>query len=370
MKKIKILQFPIRNTRGGITNYALNNWKWLDKNKFKCDFGTCSKSLSFENEINNLGAKVKYISCYAEQNREQFIKEVKQLFLAEKYDIVHLHTSWWKSFLVEQIAIECKIPKIIVHSHSTQIDIKDDSIRVKEEKNHNVKKQEFNTSLATDFWACSNAAADWLFGAQIPRDRIKIMNNAIDVEKFIYNEQIRQKYRQDLGLENCFVVGHIGRMVYTKNHEFLLKVFTEVVKNIDNARLLLIGDGEFREDIIKQAKQLNITDKVIILGYRNDTAELLQVMDVFCLPSRFEGLGIVAIEAQSVGLKCLVSDQVPYEAKVTDNLEFLPFHINSWVNAILNISNGYERKNMYNIITNAGFNIKEQIKEVEMLYSL
>ena len=121
MKKIKILQFPIRNTRGGITNYALNNWKWLDKNKFKCDFGTCSKNLSFENEINNLGAKVKYISCYAEQNREQFIKEVKQLFLTEKYDIVHLHTSFWKSFLVEQIAIECKIPKIIVHSHNTKM---------------------------------------------------------------------------------------------------------------------------------------------------------------------------------------------------------------------------------------------------------
>lgn len=368
MRKIKIFQFPIRESKGGVTKYALNNWRYMDKNKFECHFGTCSKSLSFEDEIINLHAQVRYISCYAEQNREQFIKEVKRLFLTEKYDIIHLHTNWWKSFLVEQIAIECNISKIIVHSHNTQIDIKDDITREKEEKNHNIKKEEFNTSLATDFWACSNAAADWLFGSQIPRNKIKIMNNAIDVNKFIYNEEVRQKYRKDLGLENNFVIGHIGRMVYQKNHEFLLNMFAKVVKNQKNARLLLIGDGELKEDIINQAQKLNISDKIIMLGYRNDAAELLQAMDVFCLPSRFEGFPIVAVEAQSAGLKCILSNPITSESKITDNLELLPFNINSWVDTILNISNGYERKNMHDIITNVGFNIEKQIKEVEKLY--
>lgn len=368
MKKIKILQFPIRASYGGITHYALNNWKHLNKDLFECDFATVSKHLDFEQEILDTGARVHYISCYAEENREQFVKEMRELLNNGKYDIVHLHTSFWKSFLVEEIALECKIPKIIVHSHSTYLDVEDDIIRKEAEKLHEQRKKEFKISLATDFWACSTLAADWLFGSQIPRERIKIMKNAIDVKRYLYNEKIRREYRKKLGLEDNFVIGHVGRFCYQKNHEFLLRVFARLCNEKENVKLLLIGSGPLEDEIKREIEKLHISDKVILLGNRTDVPQLLQAIDVFCLPSRFEGLGIVLVEAQSAGLKCLASDTVPDEARITDNLQFLSLEEEVWIKAIMEIAEGYKRMNMYEVITDAGYNLVQQIKEIEKLY--
>jgi len=366
--KIGILQFPIRASYGGITHYAFNNWKHLDKKKFACDFATVSKHLGFEKEITESGAGLHYISCYAEENREQFIEEMRVLLKNGKYDVVHLHTSFWKSFLVEEIALECKIPKIIVHSHSTHIDIEDDEARLAAETLHEQKKRAFNTSLATDFWACSSLAADWLFGPQIPREHIRVMKNAIDVKRYVYNCEVRDTYRRKLGLDGCFVLGHVGRFCYQKNHEFLLRVFAQVCSKMKNTCLLLAGSGPLEEAVRQQAQQLHISDKVVFLGSRMDVPQLLQAMDVFCLPSRFEGLGIVLVEAQSAGLKCLASDAVPDEAKITENLRFLPLTEEDWVQAALEIAKGYVRKDMYEEVTEAGYNIVKQVKTVEEFY--
>lgn len=368
MEKVKVFQFPIRNSNGGITHYAVNNWRYMDKNKFECDFGTVSKHIDFEDEIFSLGAGLKYVSCYAEENEQRFIEDIRRILIDGRYDAVHLHTSFWKSFLVEQIALDCKIPKIIVHSHSTKVDVQDDAQRIDAEKIHNIRKAEFNISLATDFCACSKDAADWLFGEQIPRECIKILNNAIDVDRFIYDDDIRNRYRKELGIEDCFVIGHVGRMAYQKNHEFLLDIFADAEKKIPNARLLLIGDGPLKDDIVKQAEILGITDKIIFAGHRNDVNNIMQAMDVFCLPSRFEGLGIVLVEALSAGLKCIASDVVPREIDISDNISFLPFDKKKWSDMIVDFSKGYSRLDMYNIITEAGYNIKYQIKEVEKLY--
>lgn len=367
MGKIKIFQFPFADGNSGVKHYAMNNWKCLNKEKFDCTFATVRKNLDFENEIISNGADVKYISCSAEQDELQFVKEITNTF-KNGYDIVHLHTSFWKSFLVEEIAIKCGIPKIIVHSHSTCIDIEDNIKRAEAEKIHNIRRNEFNTSLATDFCACSNAAADWLFGEQIPRNKIKIMKNAVNVDNFIFNPDIRKKYRKDLGLEGCFVIGHIGRFTYQKNHEFLIDVFFEVSKKNEKARLLLIGDGSLKINIRKKINQLGLENKVIFTGTRYDVNCLLQAMDIFCLPSRFEGLPIVLIEAQTSGLKCLASDLITNEVCITKNIKQLANIKNVWIEEISNLIKGYERKNMYEEITNSGYNIKEQIKKVEKLY--
>jgi len=369
MRKIKIFQFPIRNSNGGVTHYAMTNWQHLNKDLFECDFGTVSKHLDFEDTIKASGANVRYISCYAEENQKQFADEVKNILWHGKYDIVHLHTNWWKSFLVEEIARECGIPKIIVHSHNTKVDIDNERARLVAEDIHQRKRKEFNTSLATDFWACSTPAANWLFGEQIPRDRIELMKNAIEVEKFIFNRDIRKKYRQELGLEGCFVIGHVGRFCFQKNHEFLLRVFAKVRQRQEKARLVLVGGGELEPAVRRQAEELNIKDSVLFLGPRNDVQNILQAMDVFCLPSRFEGLPIVLIEAQSAGLKCISSDIVTQEVGITDNIRFLPLAEEYWERALLNVAEGYERTDMYDVITAAGYNIKHQIKKVESLYT-
>ena len=123
MNKIKILQFPIANSKGGITNYILQNWKYIDKTKFRFDFATMSHSLDFAEELEEQGCKIYHISCYAEDNIEKFVHEFRNILNNEDYDVVHLHTKQWKSFLVERIAKEMGIKKIIIHAHSTGIDV-------------------------------------------------------------------------------------------------------------------------------------------------------------------------------------------------------------------------------------------------------
>lgn len=367
MKKIKVLNMPVANASGGISNYVLQNLRFIDKDKFQFDLVTFSDVLDFEDEVKSYGGKVHYLKTRPEVNRDKFIYDMNKIF-DEGYDVIHLHTSYWKDFLVEEIAIERKIPKIIVHSHSTMVDVIDDKKREEAIKLHNSQKQLFNTNLATEFIGCSSEAADWLFGDNIPKEEIKIFNNAIDTEKFRYNEKIRNKYRKELNLENNFVLGNVGRFVYQKNHDFLIDVFYEVCKNVDNAKLVLVGDGPLKNQIEEKIKNYNIYDKVIFLGRRNDVENIMQAMDVFLLPSRFEGLPLVLIEAQCNGLKCIASENITYESKVTDIIEYLPFNKEIWKSKILDSKNCIRRDNS-NIISNKGYSLVEQIKMLEKIYN-
>ena len=369
MDKVKILQFPFRDSNSGVANNSLGNLRRLDKEKFICHFGTVGvDNLPLEKKVTEAGAQLKYISCYGEKEPERFVDEVTKLFKTERYDIVQLHTSFWKSFLVEEIAMNCGIPKVIVHSRSTMVDIKDEVARLEAERIHHIRRAEFSTALATDFWACSWPAADWLFGPQIPRERIRVMKNAIEAGKFVFHQETREKYRRELGLENCFVVGHVGRLCYQKNQEFLIDVFARLYAGQKNARLMLVGDGALKEQFQKKAEELGVAESVLFLGARADVASLLQAMDVFCLPSRFEGFGNVLVEAQSAGLKCLASDFLPRETEITENIRYLSLSVDRWADELLEVAKGYQRRNMINEITAAGYNIEQQIKVIEAAY--
>ena len=370
MRKIRVLQFPF-SQNNGVTAYATNNWKYLDKERFICDFAVVRKSFSssWESCLIHSGAGIKKIFSSAEKDRERYIEQVRTM-LYGNYDVVHLHTSFWKRLLIEQLAIECKIPKVIVHSHSSGFDLNaDDAVRRDAEALHYRLREQFTPDLATDFCACSWAAADWLFGEQIPHDKIRIMKNAIEVEKFLYNKAVRDKYRVAMGLDRSFVIGHVGRFSYQKNHRFLLETFCSAVEKIPNARLMLVGEGPLTDDMRVLASELKIDEKVLFLGQRNDIPQLMQAMDVFCLPSRFEGLPIVLVEAQTAGLKCLTSTAVTGEVCISANLTRIPLNVEDWVQALLTFSKGYERENMFDIITAEGYNIKFQIKKVERLYA-
>lgn len=368
MSKIKILQFPIANSNGGITHYALSNWQWMNKDAFQCDFATMSKRLDFDDEIRATGSKIFYISCYAEENEKQFRKEVREI-LANGYDVVHLHTKRWKSFVMEELCIEYGIPKIIVHSHSTGIDTMDSEKREFETKLHNKTKKMFNTSLATDFWACSHLSADFLFGGQIPENRIKIMHNAIDINKFVFNEESRNQYRKRYNLEDYFVLGNVARFAYPKNHEFLIDVFAQVEKEIPDVRLVLLGDGELRRDIENKVKKLNIASKVLFLGNRTDVNHWYQAMDVFCFPSEFEGLPIALVEAQAAGLPCIMSEAITEEALIANNICHLPLSFELWKEKIVE-SRDFARKDNTMELKKKGYDIQTQIKCIEKEYCL
>ena len=368
-KKIKVLQFPVANSKGGITQYALQNWKFIDKSKFQFDFATMSKSLSFAEDLEREGCKIFYISCYAEENKEQFIKEFKKILLEGNYDVVHLHTKQWKSFCVEELAKEVNIKRIIVHAHNTGIDAIDVALREKEIGLHNRMLNLLTEDIATDFWACSKRAADFVFADKIDQKKIKIMCNAIDLERFKYKESVRMKLRDELNINNKFVIGHVGRFVYQKNHDFIIDVFSHVCKQNENAVLLLVGEGELEENIRQKVNKLQLSDKVIFMGWRKDVQDILQAMDVFVLPSKFEGLPIVAVEAQAVGLKCLCSDTITDEVKITKRLELLPLNSEQWVKRILQCDREDEYFDRRESLNLKQYDILNQIKLVEFEYS-
>lgn len=367
-KKMKILHFPIRNTNGGVTRSALKFWKYIDHDRFQFDFATCSPKLDFEQDILNQGCKVHYVSCYAEQDAGQFCKELREI-LVQGYDAVHLNTSWWKSFYAEKTARAAGIKKIVVHARSTSVDITDQKQREKELYMHEKYKNEFTEELATHFLACSVGAADFMFGHQIPREKIKILHNALDLERYSYDETKRTNMRRRMGWEDKFVLGTVGRMGYAKNHEFLVDCFYEIQKITENAVLLFVGSGELEKDIRRQVENYHICDKVVFAGTVDNTEDYLMAMDVFALPSRFEGVPNVLIEAQAAGLICMSSDSVTREAKITDNVIFLELKKDKWVDEILCYENGYARHKADGQIRNAGYDIKEEIKVLEGIYA-
>ncbi len=366
---IKVLQFPIGNRKGGKTQYVLSNWKFINRRKFQFDFAVMDAYVSFEEDLLRQGCKLYHIPHYAEDDEQGFYNSFRSIVEAGRYDAVHLHTSFWKNWTAEQAAKDAGIRRIIVHAHSTRIGT--GSMENKEEdlRHHQRMVADLQTDMATDYWACSQPAADFLFGDRIPQDRIRIMPNAIEIERFIHNASKRKKIRAMLGIECRFVLGHVGRLAYPKNQLFMLRVIKTVHKYNPAICMLFVGEGEDREILQDYVKKAGLKDYVIFAGFRNDIENMLQAVDLFVMPSFFEGFPLALLEAQAAGLHCYVSDSVTKETNVANHVTFLPLDETIWVEKILEASRRpYTRENMYDIMTEAGFNIKYQIKELEKGY--
>lgn len=371
MRKIKVLQFTVAATKGGRTLYVLNNWKYIDKTKFQFDFITFNSKLDFEQQLIDEGCNVYHMSCYPEENMEQFIKEFDAI-LDRNYDVIHIHTTFWKDTIVEQRAMLKNVKKIIVHSHNGGCG----TAWLKEPDEETLKRHYevqagLSEEIATDFWACSVEAAKWLYGDKIKSNRIKIIKNSINTKQFSYNPDLRAQVRKELGLENSFVVGHVGKFVCQKNHKFLIEVYNEFQKKCSDAVLLLRGNGELRDDIEEQVRYLGLSEKVRFNDFENDISKYYQAMDVFVFPSFFEGFPYVLVEAQTAGLPCLCSDRISDEVLLTGNIQQLSLdNIDVWVDKILELSQGYERKDCSKLISDAGYDLPKQVKELEKEYMI
>lgn len=376
-RKIKVLQLPIRSSKGGITRTALSIWKMIDKEKFQYDFVTFSSYLDFAEELENAGSRIHYVSCYAEEDEEQFIKEICSI-LKQGYDVVHIYTNHWKSYLIEKLCMEMQVPKVIVYAVNGGVDVLPGNQHSldEEREQHERVKAKFNESYATDLWACSKVAADFLYGEHISREKIKIMPVPIELEKYSFDAEIRNSYRKKYGLEKCFVIGHVGRFDYQKNHEFLIQVFYEAQQHISNAKLLLLGGGKLMSEIKFKVKELGIEDKVIFLGRLEDDYDWwYQVMDVFCLPSRFEGLPGVLLEAQASYLPCVYSDLITSEASINDNMSRIPLDVGTWVEKLVEISEKgndntreQHREDSLRVLRDRGRDVKLEIRHIEEEY--
>ena len=360
---IRIAQIIGKWVGGGVEAVVMNYYRHIDRNKIQFDF-ICdedSTNIPYE-EIKELGGKVILIPPYQEVIK--YHKTLKKILKEGNYKIVHSHINTLSVFSL-CAAKSAEVPIRIAHSHSTTN---------KKEWKKNLMKQilrPFSKVFATDYMCCSEFAGRWLFGNKsYDQGKVYLLNNAIDLDKFKYNEKIRNQKRKELNINNStLVIGHVGRFVEQKNHRFLIDVFNEVHQKNKDSILLLVGQGPLMEEIKTKVKTLGLIESVKFLGQREDVNELYQSMDVFLLPSLYEGLGMVLIEAQVAGLPCVVSTAVPLIAKICDNINFIDLNenIERWVNAILNTS--YNKRIEYiKEASENGYDIKLEVNKLEQYY--
>lgn len=366
MKKILHMMPP--EVSNGVFRYVFNHMPYMDRSKYEFSFLTrAAKELVETREYENYRFPVYLLKGVQREGREGFVKEIRSV-LSHGFDAVHLHTSSWRGFLIEEIAMEMGIPKVIVHSHSSGIDFVDAGEREKQVKEHMAYKEQFCMDYATDVCACSKLAADWLFPVGIPREQIRILPNAVDVKRFRFDKRVRDEVRRRLGVEGRIVAGHVGRYSYTKNQEFLVRCFAESWKRNPDLYLILMGQGENIASVERLVDELGMKENIKCYGWREDTPDFLQAMDVFCLPSVFEGLPISVVEAQAAGLKCLVSNNVTREVKITDLVKFLPLEKERWVEELAGCRMDGDRSRQDDNIAGAGYDIRIAAGRLGELY--
>ena len=306
---IRVLHCVATMGRAGLETMLMNYYRYIDREKVQFDFLENRKFRpDYHEEIYQLGGKIYQTSRLIPWSRS-YRDEVRSFFISHpEYKIVHVHQDCLSSVIL-QCAEEAGVPVRISHSHAASQD-KNLKYLIKLYYRRKIPR------YATDLLACSHAAGDFMF----PGCSYQIMKNAIEVDRFTYNSAVRKKIRDEFGFDDKIIIGHIGRFSPQKNHSFLIQVFAECLKREPEARLLLVGDGELRSDAEKQVKESGIEDKVLFTGVRGDVEELLQAMDVFLFPSLYEGLPVTMIEAQASGLPCVISDQVPEECIITNDL--------------------------------------------------
>ena len=313
---IRVAQILGDMTGYGVERYVMNYYRHIDCEKVQFDFIAHEGStvIPYE-EIEELGGRVFLVPHYLHLGR--YMAALEQLFRENRYPIVHAQIGTMSVFPL-CAAKRAGVPFRVVHNHATAT--------LSEVKKSLLKYilRPFAKVYATHYAACSKHAAEWLFGRRtVERGDVKVIYTGIELEQYRYDAAVRAQVRKELGLEGRFVVGHVGRFCIQKNHEFLIDIFRAIHERRPEALLLLAGDGETRPAVEDKLERLGLRDDALLLGRRDDAGRLYQAMDVFLLPSRYEGLPLVTVEAQAAGLKAVVSTAVTEEAKVRDDMVFL-----------------------------------------------
>ena len=269
---------------GGVESVVMNYYRNIDRDKIQFHFLCDEDSTDIPyDEIEKLGGKVIVIPPY--QKLFKYQKELYKIFKENNYKIVHSHINALSVFPL-RVAKKAGVPIRIAHSHSTS--------NKKEWKKNIVKNilRPFSKVYANKFFACTKHAGEWLFGKRIiERKELNVINNAIDLKKFEFNENTREDLRKELGIkEDVLVIGHVGRFMKQKNHDFLIDVFNELIKKDENSILILIGQGPLLNEMKQKVRDLNIEDKVKFIGQVTNVEKYYNIMDIFLFPSIYEGL--------------------------------------------------------------------------------
>lgn len=361
-KPIRILCVFGRLNCGGAETMCMNLYRAIDRKRIQFDFVKHTSEKDFyEDEILELGGRIYECPRYIGTNHTRYIGWWKEFFSRHsEHKIVHMHI---RSVASICIPVAKKYNRFtIAHSHSTS--------------NGNGFVGFIKTIMqipvrwqADFFFSCSIKAGEWMFGKRIANSSLHMtIPNAIDTKIYEFSEEIRSKYRHQLGLEGKKVFIHVGRLHPAKNHDFLLEVFEEVYENDSFSILLLVGAGELYREVKEKISNLGLSDSVKMLGMRDDIPNLLQAADVFLFPSKWEGLPTSVIEAQAAGLPCLISDRITEDVAITDLVIRLPIDQGNdvWILEIEQLD--YARKNVIEEIKKAGFDVRKAAQQLANFY--
>lgn len=322
---VKVLEMIASLTYGGSQAMIVNLCKAMNRENVQCDFIVDHPDMMGMKEIvESLGSKIYIMPTFKGTNIGEVRKAWDRFFDEHPdYQILHSHSRSYASIYLP-IAKKHGL-KTIIHSHNTS-NGKGIAAMVKNLLQYPLRKQ------ADYFIGCSKEAGEWLFGKEVVKgNRFFVLNNAIDTDRFTFDQQIREEYRTLFGLNDEKVFIQVGRMSEQKNYLFTLDVFAKHLKKNENSRLFLVGNGELRDLIDQRIDDLQIKNSVTILEYRNDVDKLLQMADFFLMPSLFEGLSVAAVEAQASGIRCLLSDRCDTNVNITGLCEFLPLEEDVWI---------------------------------------
>ncbi len=361
MKKI-LVGYLIDGKHSGIDKYLLNFLKVTSEKNVQIDFLTNEIDKDLENQLQLFGAKLYEIPTL--KHPLQQIKKIKQLANNNSYDIAYFNISECINITGIIGAYLSGIKNIIIHSHNAGIGGQSVENPIKRNIRyclHQIGKC-FLYRFGTSYVACSKKAGEWLFPKKIVEsNNFQVINNAIQVDKFEYCQKTRTYMREELQIENKFVIGHVGNFCYQKNQHFLIDIFADVIKKEKNAHLLLVGIGPDEQEIKEKVNELGLDVNVSFLGLRNDVNKVMQAMDIFVLPSRFEGLPIVGIEATISGLPCIFSDTISEEVKISENSHFcsLKDAPSIWADKILQYKN-FQREKFSIVNSSYCFDLEKQ----------
>ncbi len=363
----KILVFGMTENPGGVESFLMNYYRKIDKTKFQFDFLCNSyEKIAYEDEIIESGGHTFHFIARS-KNYTRYKRELENFFkkYAREYNTIWVNVCSLANIDYLKMAKKYGIKKRIIHSHNSQN--MDSKLRG---MLHKINKQMLER-WATDYWACSEDAAKWFFKDSLLKKSI-VIHNAIDVDRMQFDELKREKIRLDNGWDdNTLVIGNIGRLHFQKNQKFAIDVFKKLYDLNSDYRLVLIGQGEDEAEIKCKIHQYNLDNVVIMAGIQNDIQGWLSAFDLFLFPSVFEGLSIVALEAQANGIPVLASEKViPVDVRINKNFEFFSLHksVEEWAGKISDmIRNGcrLEHSIVKNSFINVGFDIETEVEKLE-----
>ncbi|MDE6435647.1 MAG: glycosyltransferase family 1 protein [Lachnospiraceae bacterium] len=365
MPKIKILHVFEYFAQGGIENFVMNVFRNIDRKKFQFDFAFINRTSGvFDDEAKALGGNIYYFNS-EEKSLKNYKKSLTRIIKENgPYDVVHSHMYYFSGYILK-IAKKCGVKVRIAHSHETLKGREPTFLR----KMYENYMRKLILKNATNLLACSDMAGKFVFG---DKASYQVLYNGIDLNRFAFEYEKRVEYRKKLAVEDKFVLLNVGRFADQKNHKYLIKIFEEVTRKIENAFLILIGDGPLQNEVEAQIDECNLTSKVKILSNIKNTEDYYNSADVFLLPSKYEGMGIVAIEAQATGLYTLISDCVTKEVAVTDIVEYLSITDLPllWAEKIECIKK-YEidRIKYYSLLNDSKFNIEKTVLDLCKVYT-